>query len=141
MKCRVDNCNREDTKRRFKMGYCDGHYQRIYLNDDLNERSPVKEYAKRGAGVEFLKRISKTDTSGCINWKYGKDSKGYGQVFYKGKRIKAHRLARMFYEDVEELPKDVFACHKCDNSLCVNPLHVYFGDAKTNVDDKYLYRT
>ena len=123
------------------MGYCDAHYQRIYFDKDTKEAKPVKEYAKRGEGVAFLRRLAKTNTSGCVNWKYGKDSKGYGQVFYKKKRIKAHRLARMFYENIEDLPKDSFACHKCDNRLCVNPLHVYFGNAKTNTDDRYLFRT
>ncbi len=123
------------------MGYCDAHYQRIYFHKDTVEKNPIKEYAKRGEGIAFLKMLTKNEVDGCVNWRYGKDSRGYGQVFYNKKRIKAHRLARMFYENVEELPKDVFACHKCDNRLCVNPRHIYFGDAKSNVDDRYLYRT
>lgn len=123
------------------MGYCDAHYQRIYFSNDTKDDKPIKEYAKRGAGVEFLQYLKNNKSDGCINWPFGKDSKGYGAVFYKGKRLKAHRVSRIIYEEIENPPKDVFACHKCDNTLCVNPRHIYFGDAYTNVLDRFTFRT
>lgn len=141
MICKVTNCQRDDSKRRLKMGYCDGHYQRLYFRNDLVDKKPVKQYASRGAGVEFLKKLKNTKVDTCVNWPYGKDSKNYGAVFYKGKRIKAHRVARIIYDGIENPPKDVFACHKCDNSLCVNPRHIYFGDAQSNRIDMFTYRT
>ena len=33
------------------------------------------------------------------------------------------------------IPRGAFICHHCDVSLCVNPKHLYAGDAQTNVDD------
>lgn len=123
------------------MGYCDGHYQRLYLMKDLKVNKPVKVYCERGAGLKLLKRLAKGKTDHCVIWPYGKDSKGYGAIYYKGKRLKAHRAAKILMDNINEPPKEVFACHKCDNSLCVNPRHIYWGDAKTNIDDKYIFRT
>lgn len=140
MICAVDNCQRNDSKRRFKMGYCDAHYQRIYFSNDTKDDKPVKEYAKRGSGVELLKKVANTDSGVCIDWPYGKDSNGYGQVFYNKRRIKAHRVVLMI-RDGEDPGKEVFACHKCDNSLCINPQHLYWGDAKSNAIDRFTFRT
>ena len=55
MICKVENCNRNDDKRRLKMGYCDAHYQRIYFDKDLNEETPVKEYPKHGRTCDYKK--------------------------------------------------------------------------------------
>lgn len=122
------------------MGYCDAHYQRLYLAKDVKEKRPIKQYAKRGDGIKLLKQRVEIDNPECMLWPYGQDNKGYGAVFYKGKRYKAHRLARIFFDGIENPPSDVFACHKCDNSLCINPRHIYWGDAESNCLDRFLYR-
>ena len=75
----------------------------------------------------------------CIEWPLGKDNKGYGAIFYQGKRYKAHRLAKILKDEIENPPPEVFACHKCDNRTCINPSHIYWGTAKTNKSDQTIY--
>jgi len=141
MICLVEKCQRDDSKRRFKMGYCDAHYQRVYFHKDPIEINPVKEYAKRGSGLKLIKQVSAQDNERCVEWAFGKDDKGYGAIFYRGKRYKAHRLSKMFADSLEdkEPPRTVFACHRCDNRLCINPKHVYWGTAKSNKSDQTTY--
>lgn len=36
-----------------------------------------------------------------------------------------------------EIPNNLFVLHKCDNSRCVRPDHLFLGTQKDNVDDMY----
>ena len=36
---------------------------------------------------------------------------------------------------LNELDSSKFACHHCDNPMCINVDHLYIGDAQTNADD------
>ncbi|HEY1646299.1 MAG TPA: HNH endonuclease [Candidatus Saccharimonadales bacterium] len=67
--------------------------------------------------------------SGVINYA------GYGQVKYKGKQWRVHRL--MFSLAYPEIPlshKD-HICHICDIRNCFNPLHLFKGTASDNQKD------
>lgn len=35
----------------------------------------------------------------------------------------------------KDFPKGKFACHTCDNRLCINIFHIFPGTAKDNMDD------
>lgn len=59
--------------------------------------------------------------------------KGYGSICVNGKTQLAHRVA--YKEAFGEIPEGAFICHTCDTPLCVNPAHLYAGDAKTNQRD------
>jgi len=70
---------------------------------------------------------------GCWIWTGGKDGKGYGRVWKDGKRQGAHRVA---YELTHGPIKDgKYACHHCDNKICVNPDHIFIGTQKDNMQD------
>lgn len=72
--------------------------------------------------------------SGCWLWVRAQTPDGYG-AFREGKRkVLAHRhsLERIGIN----VPADSFVCHKCDTPSCVNPDHLYVGDARTNSADK-----
>ena len=79
---------------------------------------------------EFFENIEKTD--GCWNWK-GRLARGYG-IFFAGKLIKAHRFSYLLHKG--KIKNKYLICHTCDNSLCVNPEHLYEGTYKDNAQDR-----
>jgi hypothetical protein len=79
----------------------------------------------------------------CWPWTGCRDRRGYGVTIIRGKTWGAHRLALLVHhgygqnESIVNDPK-VFACHACDNPICCNPLHLYFGTAKDNTRDMMI---
>ena len=73
--------------------------------------------------------------SGCWEWRYAKNKKGYGRVGLPKTRktVFAHRLA---YEVlVGPIPKGLCLLHSCDNPSCCNPDHLRIGSKAENNKD------
>lgn len=75
----------------------------------------------------------KNKCNGCWDWTRARLAAGYGQVSYKGRRMLAHRLSYEVYYGA--VPDGVMVCHGCDNPGCINPKHLFLGDAKVNLLD------
>ena len=73
-------------------------------------------------------------SSGCWEWQAATDKDGYGIFTYQGKMYKTHRLSIIL--DGHDIPSGMMVCHHCDNPGCVNPDHLYIGDAWSNMADK-----
>jgi hypothetical protein len=78
--------------------------------------------------------------SGCWEWVGSKTSPNrvdgggkYGELRINGKQAKAHRLSYEYFKG--DIPKDMLVCHRCGNSLCINPAHLYLGTPKQNSED------
>jgi len=88
----------------------------------------------------FWSKVDKTsDPNGCWIWngskKYNLADKPYGAVNL-GKITPATWVAYYFaYGIAPERNGDLFLCHTCDNSICVNPEHLWIGTAKQNTAD------
>ncbi len=109
--------------------------------DTLSSRPPKRKWYT-GHPIPIEERFwSKVDKSNeCWIWMGSLAStrrghKGYGNfTIAKGKSALAHRFA---YElTYGPIPKGMYICHRCNDSHCVNPEHLYVGTPQDNVNDR-----
>lgn len=88
--------------------------------------------------MRFWSKVKKAGENDCWEWAGTMlDSTKYARGVFSinGKNIKAHRVIyQIFYGDI---PEGKFICHTCDNMKCVNPKHLFLGDALSNNKDCY----
>ena len=93
-----------------------------------NRISPLKR---------FWRSVKKTNT--CWLWTASKDTNGYGQFSVKGRDVTVHRFSYELHKG--KIPKGSWygttcVLHKCDNTLCVNPKHLFLGSQQENIKDR-----
>jgi len=83
----------------------------------------------------ILANIEINEVTKCWKWKFIKPNAkhAYVHVFHNGKGIMLHRHAYTLWHG--PIPTGLFVCHKCDNSKCCNPDHLFVGTATDNVRD------
>lgn len=117
---------------------------RLYIFDSLTQKRLVTlsngEIASYGDLVKmptsdrFLFYVKKGATEDeCWQWLGKKNPQGYGLFGFRGKRIFAHRYS--YIAENGEIEKGLYVCHKCDNPECSNPLHLFLGTPKENIQD------
>lgn len=85
--------------------------------------------------TRFLSYIEKKP-DGCWGWKGGKDIKGYGICWYKGKTWFAHRVSLLLHNKVTQFNPGKVIRHSCRNTSCVCPDHLEEGTREENAKDK-----
>lgn len=87
----------------------------------------------------FENCVMKLDGNGsCWIWEGNIGNHGYGRLRFLNSNVTAHRFSYEIYNGL--IPKDKGVLHKCHNRLCVNPDHLYLGDAQDNARDWMEHR-
>lgn len=80
----------------------------------------------------LLRKVNKSDM-GCWIWVGGKTSDNYGSFYFK-KPMKAHKVSYILH--VGDVPEGLCVLHQCDNTLCINPDHLWLGTQLENIKDR-----
>ena len=76
----------------------------------------------------------------CWGWIGSTDKDGYARIYRNGKLKRVHRL--MFKEFGGHFtPTRRMVLHKCNNTSCVNPDHLYAGNSQLNMRDAKMAGT
>jgi len=83
---------------------------------------------------KFWKKVEIKALNECWEWKGSGGGGEYGYFYTGFKTDGAHRVS-LEIKLGRSLKKGEWALHRCDNPSCVNPHHLFLGDAKLNVHD------
>lgn len=104
--------------------------------DDFVE-SKDDEYLNRMLR-RFKDKVDFTGPSGCWLWTGSLRDYRYGELSIsengKPRSISAHRFSMYVAKGFTSIQHSQVN-HKCDNTKCVNPTHLYLGDVEENVQD------
>jgi len=83
--------------------------------------------------AQFHANCVRNEVTGCVEWTKGLFTSGYGALRWKGKIVKAHRLAYELSHGAIEACMCIL--HACDNPKCCSPDHLRQGTQKENTQD------
>jgi hypothetical protein len=125
--CKVDGCDNKHSGH----GYCGMHLLRFKRYGNINV-----VLCNRGKYKSFLESFEDNvimNIDGCWEWKGVVSRHGYPMIYANGKTIRAHRFSYSHF--IASIEDGMIICHKCDNTLCTNPDHLFQGTHKDNTQD------
>jgi hypothetical protein len=83
----------------------------------------------------FWDKINKGSNDECWEWEGTVKSTGYGHFKTNNQMIIATRymMGQIQGKEIDGF----YILHECHNPICVNPNHLYLGNQKENMEDRY----
>ena len=102
----------------------------------------VTRRAPKGSIGQFFALLFVSNDTGCIQWPFNRNQKGYGQFSNSGRTKYAHRFVCETVHGSQPTPSHQVA-HNCGNGHmgCVNPRHLRWATPSENANDKLAHGT
>jgi len=113
----------------YKMVCCRIHRGKWSIEQALELAPPPTAAINR-----IFNRIEVDPVTYCWEYTRGLNSDGYGCIDIHNKTFRVHRI--MYEYIYGDIPADrPLILHRCDNRKCCNPMHLYAGTNRNNMDD------
>jgi len=120
------------VKRGIRVGYIRLHS--IFVRKKFRIRGFTMNLSREKREGFWSKVDMSAGPDACWPWKGGVYKSGYGTAYWHGRSgRRAHRVA--YQVAFGDIPEKMLVLHKCDNTLCVNPNHLFLGTHQDNMND------